>query len=183
MRSGVFLRPLILAIALLHCATVASGADYKIGYIDSERVFREFAGTKTAESDFNQDLEGWVRQLETKKADIAKLEREFEAQKLMLSDARRKDKETELQARYSELGQLEREIWGPTGKAAQRNEQLTKDIVLRIKDVTMRIATAEGYTFILDAADGNILYGDPQWDLTDRVIGELNQATGSAGPR
>ncbi|MDZ4805185.1 MAG: OmpH family outer membrane protein [Candidatus Eisenbacteria bacterium] len=183
MRVGTAFRALFLAAALINCATVALAADYKIGYIDSERVFREFTGTKSAESEFNQDLEGWVRQFENKKTELAKLEREFEAQKLMLSDARRKEKESELQARYSELEQLQREIWGPTGKAAQRNEQLTKDIITRIREVTMRIALAEGYTFIFDAADGNLVYGDPSLDLTDRVLGELNQATGTTTPK
>lgn len=183
MRIGTAIRTLFLAAALINCATVALAADYKIGYIDSEKVFREFTGTKSAESEFNQDLEGWIRQFENKKADLAKLEREFEAQKLMLSDARRKEKESELQARYSELEQLQREIWGPTGKAAQRNEQLTKDIVTRIREVTMRIAADGGYTLIFDAADGNLVYGDPALDLTDQVIGEMNKATGSTVPK
>jgi outer membrane protein len=183
MRSSHVIRALILAAALINCPTVANAADYKIGYIDSEKVFREYTGTKSAESEFNQDLEGWVRQFENKKAELDKMEREFEAQKLMLSDARRKEREGELQARLSELEQLQREIWGPTGKAAQRNQQLTKDIVQKIREVTLRIATAEGYTFILDAADGNLVYGDPALDLTDRVIGELNQTPGSGTPR
>ena len=177
---------LLLGVALLNCATVAleaRAADYKIGYIDSERVFKEFTGTKSAESEFNQDLEGWIRQFENKKAEIAKLEKDFDAQKLMLSDARRKERETELQGKYSELEQLQREIWGPTGKVAQRNQQLTKDIIARIQEVTARIATSEGYTFILDAADGNLVYGDPSLDLTERVLGELNQAAGSTTPK
>ncbi|HEX7878008.1 MAG TPA: OmpH family outer membrane protein [Candidatus Eisenbacteria bacterium] len=184
MRSSPLFRALILAAALINCATIALAADYKIGYIDSEKVFREYTGTKSAESEFNQDLEGWARQFENKKAELDKATREFEAQKLMLSDARRKERETELQSRISELEQLQREIWGPTGKVAQRNQQLTKDIVLKIRDVTLRIATAEGYTFILDAADGNLVYGDPALDLTDRVIGELNQTNpGASTPR
>jgi outer membrane protein len=187
MRSRAAVRALILAVALIHCLPIAAreaaAADYKIGYIDSERVFREYTGTKSAETQFNQDLEGWVRQFEGQKADIEKLEKEFEAQRLMLSDARRKEKEDELQARYGELAQLEREIWGPTGKAAQRNEQLTRDIVGRIREAALRIASAEGYDLVLDAADGNLIYGNPALDLTDRIVTELNEAAGSDAPR
>ncbi|TPW13452.1 MAG: hypothetical protein FD129_1274, partial [bacterium] len=69
MRVGTVLRALFLAAALIDCSTVAVAADYKIGYIDSEKVFREFTGTKSAESEFNQDLEGWVRQFENKKTE------------------------------------------------------------------------------------------------------------------
>lgn len=170
---------LFLAVALIHSAVgsvPARAADYKIGYVDVERVFREFTGTKSAESQFNQDLEGWIRQYDAKKSELDKLTKEFESQRLMLSDARRKERENELQGKYSELEQLQREIWGPTGKAAQRNEQLTREIITRIREIVGRIAQTEGYNFILDAGDGNLLYGDPNLDLTDRVLTELNAA-------
>lgn len=168
---------LFLAVALLHSAVgsvPAQAADYKIGYVDVERIFREFNGTKSAESQFNQDVEGWMRQYDAKKAELDKLSKEFEAQRLMLSDARRKERENELQAKISELEQQQREIWGPTGKAAQRNEQLTREIITQIREIVSRIAQSEGYSFILDAGDGNLLYGDPNLDLTDRVLTELN---------
>ena len=35
------------------------------------------------------------------------------------------------------------------------------------------IGNSEGYQLILDAADGNIVYGDKTLDLTDRVLSRL----------
>ena len=178
---------LFLAATLLNCATVQVGvvraADYKLGYIDTERIFTEYQGTKSAQGQFNQDLEGWVKQLEAKKAEIDKLQKEFESQRLMLSDARRKEKEDELQARLSEYAQFERDIWGPTGKVTQRNEQLTRPIITRIKEVVEKIATAEGYSIIFDAADGNLVFGEASLDLTERVVNELNAAPEGTTPQ
>jgi len=172
-----------LAGTLLNCATVhvteVLAADYKLGYIDSERIFAEYQGTKDAQGQFNQDLEGWVKQLEAKQAEIEKLRKEFEAQRLMLSDARRKEKDEELQARIAEYSQFEREIWGPSGKVALRNQQLTQPIIEKIKEVVERIADAEGFSIIFDAADGNLVYGQESLDLTSRVVTELNTATGT----
>lgn len=180
-RFGIW--TLFLVVTLLNCATVdvtaVFAADYKLGYIDSERIFVEYQATRDAQGQFNQDLEGWVKQLEAKQAEIEKLRKEFEAQRLMLSDARRKEKDEELQSRIAEYGQFEREIWGPTGKVAQRNQQLTQPIITKIKEVVERIADAEGYSIIFDAADGNLVYGEPGLDLTDRIVAELNAASGT----
>jgi outer membrane protein len=174
---------LCLAGALLHCATVgiesSYAADYKLGYIDSERIFREYNRTRTEQSNFQMDLEGWARQVESKHAELEKLEREFETQKLMLSDARRKEKEDELLSKRSEYEQLNREIYGPTGKLAMRNQQISQQLVSEIKRVVETIAAEDGYSIIFDSADGNLVYGDPSLDLTDRVVRELNSGTGN----
>jgi outer membrane protein len=171
---------LFLAAALLNSmaarVTDVQAAEYKLGYIDSQRIFKEFPDVKTAQGQLNQDLEGWIKQLEAKKADIDKLQRDFESQRLMLSDARRKEKEDEILARQSEYAQLSQDIWGPTGKVAQRNEQLSAPLAARIKQEVDRIADADGYSIIFDAADGNMVFGEASLDLTDRVIQALKTA-------
>ena len=47
---------------LLNCVvvqvTAVSAADYRIAYVDSVRIFVEFTGTKTVQSQFLTDLEG-----------------------------------------------------------------------------------------------------------------------------
>jgi outer membrane protein len=172
---------LCLAGALLNCATIgvtgALAADYKLGYIDSERIFNEYNGTRAAQSEFQSDLEGWSRQVEAKSQELDKLKREYDSQRLMLSDARRKEKEDELLARQSEYEQLNREIYGPTGKVATRNQQISRSIVTAIKTTVEKIAADEGYSIIFDAADGNLVYGDADLDLTARVIQVLNSGT------
>lgn len=188
MRKGLPIIALSFIVALLDSPVVrvaeAGAADIKIAYIDSERIFQESTSKRTIEGQFQTDLEGWVKQLEAKKADLDKLQREFEGQRHMLSDARRKEREDEILARQSEYNQLAQEIWGPTGKVATRNEQLTRPVILKIKEVVQKIALQEGYQLILDASDGNLVYGAPELDLTDRVLAELNKApAGGTSPQ
>ena len=91
MRKSLKVLVLSLMACLLNCVvvqvTAVSAADYRIAYVDSERIFVEFTGTKTVQSQFLTDLEGWVKQMEAKKADLDKLQREYDGQRLMLSDA------------------------------------------------------------------------------------------------
>ena len=92
----------------------------------------------------------------------------------MLSEERRREKETEYQRRLTDFEQLKESIWAPDGLIEQRNEELLRPIVSRVQSVLEQLATEEGYDLILDAADSNILYGDPDFDLTAQVLGILN---------
>jgi outer membrane protein len=149
-------------------------ADIQMGFINSERIFAEFSGTKQAQAEFNADVETWTQELEGRKQELEKLFEEYENQSLILSEPRRREREEELQRKRSELDAFQREIWGPNGRIAQRNEQLTRPIIEKMNEVLQRIGREEGFSVIFDAADGNVVYVDRALDLTDRVLEELN---------
>ena len=45
---------------------------------------------------------------------------------------------------------------------------------VKVQTLLAQIAADEGYDFILDAADNNILYADPEHDLTQDIVDLLN---------
>jgi len=149
-------------------------ADLLIGFIDSERIFAEYQGTKEAQTEFNADLEKWGKDLEAKKQELEQLEEAYKQQQLILSDPMRKQKEQEILDKRSQLDAFSREIWGPQGKVAERNEQLTRPIIERMNAVLTKIGESEGFSIIFDAADGNVVYADKALDLTDRVLEALH---------
>jgi hypothetical protein len=51
-----------------------------------------------------------------------------------------------------------------------------------IQAAVQRIAEDEGYDLIFDATDGNIIYGDPRFDITERVLDELGAGPSEAAP-
>ena len=167
----------LLAVILLSFAAVtAQGADIKIGFIDSERIFAGYRGTSQAQSEFQADIDKWTRELEAKKQALEKMIQEYQNQSLILSEAKRREREEEIQGQRNELDAFNQEIWGPAGRIAQRNEQLTRPIVEKIREVLTEIGEAEGFSIIFDATDGNVVYADRALDLTDRVLESLNAA-------
>ena len=171
---------IFLAVFLLGFPAVpARAADLKLGFIDSERIFAEFHGTKDAQSQFNQQVEQWNKELETKKQELDQLQKDYESQSLILSEPKRREREEEIQKKRSELDQFTQEIWGPTGKVAKRNQELTQPIVDKIREVLTNIGQSEGYSIIFDATDGNIVYANDAFDLTDRVVAVLNEDQGT----
>jgi outer membrane protein len=163
------------AVLLSLPAAAASAADLKLGFIDSEKIFSAYKGTSAAQAEFQADVEKWTQDMEGRQRELEKLREDFQSQSLILSEAKRREREEELQRKQSELDAFKLEIWGPSGKVAQRNDQLTRPIIEKIREVLSELGETEGYAIILDATDGNVVYADHALDLTDRVIQKLNQ--------
>ena len=68
---------------------------------------------------------------------------------------------------------------GPEGELERRNEELLRPIINEVQTLLAQLAVEEGYDFILDAADNNILYADPDLDITALVVDRLNNREGS----
>src|SRR6266481_8466275 len=54
---------------------------------------------------------------------------------------------------------------------------------LRVHKIVTGFGSDEGYSLILDAADGNIIFGDRTLDLTDRVLAELKKEDSNGLPQ
>ena len=153
----------------------ASAQSVRIAFVDSERIFQEYKLTKQAQADFNRELEELGARIDERRRELEKMVEEYESQSLILSEPRRREREAEIQEMRSEYDKMIREIWGPGGQVAQRNEDLTRPIIEKMNQVLLRIGEEEGFSIIFDAADGNIVYADQALDLTDRVLEELNR--------
>ena len=163
----------ILALGLLALGATAS-ADMKIAFVNTEVILQQYKAVQGVMETFNRDVQGWDTDLQQKKRELDGLQKEVQQQGLMLSDQRRQEKELEYQRRLTEFEKLKESIWGSDGLIEQRNEELFRPVISKVQSVLEQIAAEDGYDLILDAADNNILYGDPAYDLTTRVIGILN---------
>ncbi len=153
---------------------VPAGAELRIGFVNSEIIMRDYTAVESVVETFNRDVEGWNQEAQRRKTELENLQRELESQGLMLSDERRQEKELEHQRRLNEYDQYVQSVFGPDGLAEQRNEELMRPIITKVQALLTKIATEENYDYILDAADNNILFADPDHDLTQRVLTELN---------
>jgi len=174
-RSVGLLGSVAVGVLLLGVAGPAAAQNLKIGYIRSASILDQYQGAKAATDTFNKDVEAWKLEEQKRKGELDLLGKELEAQSPMLSDAARRLKEQDYQRKLSEYEQYVQSIWGTNGLVAQRNEELLRAVVEKVQIVARKIAGDEGYDFILDASEGNIIYADRSYDLTQQVIDALNQ--------
>jgi Skp family chaperone for outer membrane proteins len=162
MRSTIVVGSVVV-LALVCLAGGAVAQDIKIGYIDSERIFNEYGATREAQDQFDRDVEAWRKEAEQNERDLQLMREELESQRLLLSEKALQDKQMALQTKASEYERFVQSIWGPTGKIAQRNAELTKPIIEKIRLVLDKLGAEQGFSIIFDAADGNIVYGEQSW--------------------
>ncbi len=177
-------RAVVWALAALCLAIPGAGmgADLKIGFIDSERIFSEYAGTREAQQSFNREVQELTKTAREKKTEIDDLQRKLDSQGPMLSEAKRDEQNQALQKKIADYDAFVQKNWGPQGSVSKLNEQFLKPIVDRVHKIVTTFGSDEGYSIILDAADGNIIFGDRTLDLTDRVLEQLKKEDSSGLP-
>jgi outer membrane protein len=162
-----------LFILILMVSIIAK--EVKIGYIDSERIYQGFQETTNAKTAMEKELAKYKKTADSLKMRLDSAETEYESQKLMLSDAGKVTKQTEIAQMRKEYNQYLESVWGKSGKIEQKNRELLTPIVAKINEAVERIAKEEGFTLILDAAESKIVYAELGLDLTDLVLEELNK--------
>jgi outer membrane protein len=163
----------LVAVAALWGGTAKAADELKLGFIDSARIFQEYEGAKDAQQILERESREWEEKAEGLKADFTAAAEELESQRLMLSEDRLKERETKVKNLQQQYEDYVSSIWGTDGRVAQRNEELTKPIIDKVNEILHKICTEEGYSLVLDAAGGTIVYGLPALDLTDRVLEAL----------
>ncbi len=156
----------LLAAVLCGWAMVASAQTPKIGFVNTERVFREAAPAKRAQ----QKLE---REFAARNAELAKLEKqgrdlqtELERDNVTITDAVRREKERQLADVSRSFQRLQRELREDLNQ--RRNEALA-GVQESATRVINQIAEQERFDLILQEA----VFASGKIDITDKVIKAL----------
>ncbi|HET9112516.1 MAG TPA: OmpH family outer membrane protein [Burkholderiales bacterium] len=149
-------------------ASAQAMADMKIGFVNTERVFREapiaIAAQKRLEKEFaprDAELQKMARQARD-------LQSQLEKGSAMLSDSDRRNKERDLANINREYQRLLREFREDLN--VRRNEELTK-VQDRARKAIQSYGETEKYDVILEDA----IYFSPKIDITDHIIHMLTQ--------
>ena len=155
-----------LAILALACAaSTAQAQGMKIGFVNTDRVFREAAPAKRAQQKLEQLFaarNAELAALEKKGRDLqGELERDTS-----LNDAARRDKERQLADISQKFQRLQREIREDMN--LRRNEELAA-VQERATRVINQIAEQEKFDLVVQEA----VFASSRIDITDKVIRAL----------
>ena len=144
----------------------AAHAQLKIGFVNTERVFREAAPAKRAQ----QKLE---KEFATRNAELAKVEKqgrdmqaELERDNVTMTEPARREKERQLADISRNFARIQREIREDLN--LRRNEELAK-VQERATRVINQIAEQEKFDLVIQEA----VFASSRIDITERVIRAL----------
>src|SRR5215472_13482581 len=156
----------LLALALIATAGYAQGTDYKIGFVNTERLFREAAPAKRAQQKLEKEFAGRDAEIQKLSKQVRDLQTVLEKDSVTMPEAERRDKERDLANKNRDLQRMQREFREDLN--LRRNEELSA-VQERANKVIQQIAADEKFDLIIQ----DVVYASPRIDITDRVIKSL----------
>ena len=157
----------VLASFLLMLAMPLWAQDFRVGFINTDRIFREANTAKVAQTKLEQEFSKREKELvdlgNSLKTNSEKLERDLPT----LSETRRTTKQRQLADQDREF-QRKRRVF-QEDLNARKNEELQM-VLEKANKVVKLVAEAEKYDLILQEA----VYINPKHDITEKVIKAIN---------
>ena len=159
---------LLLALLVAGAALVPglAAAQMKIGFVNTERVFREAAPAKRAQQALEREFSARNTELGRIEKQGRDLQTELEKENVTMPEGTRREKERQLADISRNFQRMQREIREDLN--LRRNEELAK-VQERATRVINQIAEQEKFDLILQEA----VFASGRIDITDKVIRAL----------
>jgi len=167
MRS--LLKPLLAFAlsAILHVQ--AQSNEFKIGFIDTNRIFQEVTLAKTAQARLQQEFSKREKQLIDLGNALKTSSDQFERDQPTLSEAQKLSRQKQLVEMDRDLQRKRREFQEDLNARKNEEQQILQD---RAQRAVKQVAESEKYDVVLQ----DVVYVNPKHDITDKVIKALNAA-------
>jgi len=153
----------LLALACAH----AAAADYKIGFVNTERLFREATPAKRAQQKLEKEFASRDAELAKLAKQVRDLQSSLDRDGATMPEADRRNKERDLANLTRDLQRAQREFREDLN--LRRNEELSS-VQERANKVIQQIAEAEKFDLILQDP---VVYASQRIDITEKVIKAL----------
>jgi outer membrane protein len=162
------MRGLAAVVASALMLANASAQEMKIGFVSTERVFREAVPAKQATAKIEQEFSKRDKELQEVAARLKGMSDKLDKEGPVLSDSERARRQRELSDLDKEFQRKQREFREDLNQ--RRNEELA-GVLERTNRVIKQIAEAEKYDIVFQEA----VYISPRIDITDKVLKALNK--------
>ena len=171
-------KTLIPAIVLfvLFGAT-AQAQTQKIGYVNSTKIFQEYPAALDAQKKIDAVGRPFQDSLDAMQKDLQSRYDDYQKKEAMMNDVTKKAKQQELVELERAANQYRVEKFGQDGELARKTEQIINPVREKIKTAITQVAKEEKYSFVFDKTEQIqvLLYGDPNQDITFKVIDKLKR--------
>ncbi|MHB0984977.1 MAG: OmpH/Skp family outer membrane protein [Sulfuricella sp.] len=156
----------VLVAIMLPLATVASAAELKVGFVNTERVFREAGPALKAQKKLEKEFAAREQELQKMAKQAKELQAHLERDGVTISESERRNKERDLANLNRDFQRAQREFREDLN--LRRNEELGA-VHDRARKTIMEIAEKEKFDLVLEDA----VYFSPRIDITDKVLKAL----------
>jgi outer membrane protein len=157
----------LAAIAALLGAARIAAADQKFAVVDMQRALNECDAGKRAKDQVKAKFERSQNELKRQREDLDRRKEEYERKASVLKDEERRNLEKDLESRGLEF---KRKYEDFQRDLKETDAELTKSIVEELYGLVRDYGEKHGYTLVLEASSGALLYNDKTVDVTDEIV-------------
>jgi len=169
----IIMKKIVLLIGLF--LVFQTSFSQKFGYVDTEYILKNIPTFDASQKKLDQYSEEWQKEIEDIFADIDKMYKQYQAEKVLLTDDLRIKRENEIIAREKEAKELQKKYFGQDGELFTKREELIKPIQDDIYNAIKEVAEEANLDFIFDSGSSsvNILFANPKYDRSDDILQKL----------
>lgn len=167
------MKKLIIATIIAICASAGAYAQ-KFALVDMEYVLRNVPQYEMANEQLNQVSQRFEKEVNTMAKEAETMYKNYEADRVFLTDEQKKKREEEIVAKEKEVTDLRYKYFGAEGELYKKRQSLMKPIQEEVYEAIKAVATEKGYQVIFDRASSqSIVFASPRIDVSNDVLAKL----------
>jgi len=156
---------LVLVVASVSLPAFAQ--DFKIGFINTDRIFRDANSAKAAQAKLEQEFSRREKDLNDLGLQIKAAADKLDKDAPTLSESQKTTRQKQIVDQDRDFQRKRREF--QEDLSARKNEEL-QQVLERANKVVKQVAEAEKYDLVLQ----EVVYINPKHDMTEKVLKALN---------
>jgi outer membrane protein len=167
-----------LAAVVLAGSANTVQAQVKIGVVDLQRAINETEDGRQAKRRLKKVFDERQKSLDEKQKALKAQKESLERQQDVLSEDALRKKAEKFQA---EVMELQNEYMQYQQELSAKESELTQKILEKMQTILRRIGQTDGYTLIIEANEGGVVWVPNNLDLTDVLIQRYNKQAKQGG--
>jgi outer membrane protein len=157
------------AMATAALTSFAQAEEFRIGFVNTDRIFREANAAKAAQAKLETEFAKREKEIVDIGNTLKTASEKFEREAPTLAESQRNTRQKQLVEQDRDFQRKRREFQEDLN--ARKNEEL-QAVLERANRLVKQVAEAEKYDIVLQEA----VYINPKHDITEKVIKALNAA-------
>lgn len=164
-------------LAVICVITALASHAQKFAMVDMEYILKNVPAYEMANEQLNQLSLRWQKELEKAANDAQAAYKNYQNEKVFLTDEMQKKREEDIVAKEKAAAELRNKYFGPEGELYKRRQNLMKPIQDDVYNAIKKVAEERGYQAIFDrASSADVVFASPRIDVSREVLSKLGYA-------
>lgn len=163
----------VICSFIFMCIVTIQAQAQRVAIVDVGKVLESMESYKNAQAELDKFAAQWQQEITQKQDEIKGLFSKYDAERVLLSDEAKRQREDEIMAKETAIRELQKKRFGPDGNLFKKRQELVQPIQTQVYKAIEAMMEEKGFEIILDKTADGVLASNPKLDRTQDVIAKL----------